>query len=186
MVAPLMQFASCCAVTGESPDPSRSFPDVGEGPSQKACGQPRSQAPGLRAKRGLTKLAKTEYTTLKSSRSPHPTPLHPLFQRGASETTTFTWPRTPHTRASPLCVQLFTRAIHPQSHRVWFEPTKGTPLAPWRGSRPGFFALPVLSASLVPVHRPCLGRGDQFVPRKCALKGGHRTPNPLSILAEIT
>ena len=69
---------------------------------------------------------------------------------------------------------------------VWFEPTKGTPLPPLRGSRPFFFALPVLSVPLVPVHRLCLGRGDQIVPRKCALKGGHRTPNPLSILAELT
>ena len=69
---------------------------------------------------------------------------------------------------------------------VWFEPTKGTPLPPSRGSRPVFFALPVLSVPLVPVHRLCLGRGDQIVPRKCALKGGHRTPNPLSILAELT
>ena len=59
---------------------------------------------------------------------------------------------------------------------VWFEPTKGTPLPPSRGSRPVFFALPVLSVPLVPVHRLCLGRGDQIVPRKCALKGGHRTP----------
>ena len=63
---------------------------------------------------------------------------------------------------------------------VRFEPTKGTPLAPLRGSRPGSFALPVLSVSLVPVHRLCLGRGDPIVPRKCALKGGHWTPNPLS------
>eukprot|EP00964_Phaeocystis_antarctica_P158520 scaffold129204_cov38-Phaeocystis_antarctica.AAC.1 len=69
---------------------------------------------------------------------------------------------------------------------VWFEPTKGTPLPLSRGSRPVFFALSVLSVPLVPVHRLCLGRGDQIVPRKCALRAGHRTPNPLSILAELT
>jgi hypothetical protein len=41
-----------------------------------------------------------------------------------------------------------------------FEPTMGTLLAPWRGSRPGFFALCELSASLAPVYR--FGKGQFY------------------------
>ena len=60
---------------------------------------------------------------------------------------------------------------------VRFEPKMGTLLAPWRGSRPVFFALAELSASLSPVYRFYLGRGDEVLPRRRARKGGDAATN---------
>jgi hypothetical protein len=69
--------------------------------------------------------------------------------------------------------------------RVWFEPNMGTPLAPWRGSRPGLFALAELCASLAPVHRFCLGLGDEVLPRRSrAGKRGEVDDQPVRDLGQ--
>ena len=60
---------------------------------------------------------------------------------------------------------------------VRFEPKMGTLLAPWRGSRPVFFALAELSASLAPVYRFYLGRRDDVLPRRRAGKRGNAATN---------
>lgn len=63
---------------------------------------------------------------------------------------------------------------------VRFEPKMGTLLAPLRGFRPGFFALAELSASLAPVYRFYLGRGDDVLPRRRARKRGDAATNPFA------
>ena len=63
---------------------------------------------------------------------------------------------------------------------VRFEPKMGTLLAPWRGSRPGFFALAELPASLAPVYRFYLGRRDDVLPRRRAGRRGNAATNRLA------